>query len=57
MTWCGWMLNQVRHDALQEMRMTKKKTLLDDGRYIIYFTFEKKTAGAKPKTPRKGGKK
>lgn len=34
--------------------MNKKKTLLDDGRYIIYYTFAKKAAKAKP--PSKGGR-
>lgn len=37
--------------------MTRKKTLLDDGRCIIYYTFGKKAVAGKSKPPRKGGRK
>lgn len=33
------------------MAMSKKKVILDDGRYLIYYTFEKK-----PAAKRRGGK-
>jgi len=38
------------------MAMVKKKIILDDGRYLIYYTFEKKPVKRRAAKPRGGGK-
>jgi hypothetical protein len=39
------------------MAMTKKKIILEDGRYLIYYTFEKKPAAKRREGKTHGGAK